>query len=212
MSLNEYLKFVETLFDNSEDISAIAIDKLKSKIDNSPDMCDDIKYLNKSRFHLICGNEFKYDLEDLYTRLVEKFKLMTTNEYGWWRLPAFFSLYKSRKMDFYVSEYKINLKLIEKCKTIKDLKKYLWFQLKCISGEEDYMLKSCVDLFVMSRTTSWLQLKQLHLKPKDILENGTIHSYAHLIYLLSECNKEIETETLLLIVNYWKQNPSDLWA
>lgn len=212
MSLEKYLQFVQTLFASNEDISGVAIDKLKSKIDNCSDMCDYIKYLSKERFDLICGNEFTYDLEDLYFRLVEKFKLMKTNEYGWWRLPAFFSLYKSRNIEFYVSKYKVNLQLIEKCKTVKDLQKYLMAQLKCNSSEEEYMLKRCVDLFVMSRLTSWSELIKFCLSPSDILKNGTIHSFSHLANLLGDFDQKIKDGTTTEIVRHWKENTSVLWA
>lgn len=213
MALSVYLNFVETLFDNSESVSDEARDKLKSKIHNCSNMTEDIKYLNKRRFDLICGNEFTYDLEDLYSRLIKKFEAMKTNKYGWWRLPAFFSLYKARKVDFFITEYKVDLQWIEKCKTIRDLQKYLVAQLRCNwPNEEEYVQRRCVDLFVTSQLTEWNQLKELSLNSIDILRNGTIHSFSHLADLLGNCQQPQPLKILLTFVKHWKQNSSALWA
>lgn len=213
MTLNEYLKFVETLFDNSNEVSSIAIDMLKSKIENCSDIREDINFLNKKRFDFICGNEFTYDLEDLYIRLVEKYKVMKTTKHGWWRLPAFFCLYKTRNLDFYVTKYKVNLKSIEKCKQIQELQKYLLVQLRCDSpGEEEYVMRRCIDLFVQFRLTAWSQLQELNLNPINILNCGTIYSYSHLAHLLGNFDQPLEKAVLNTFVKCWKQNTSVLCA
>lgn len=213
MSLNEYLKFVETLFNNSNEVSSIAIDMLKSKIQYCSNLKEDIHFLNKKRFDFICGNEFTINLENLYFVLVEEFKIMNTSKYGWWRLPAFFGLYKKRNWDFYIAKYKVNLKTIEKCKYIQDLQKYLVAQLRCESpDEEEYVRRRCIDLFVQLRLTTWSQLQELNLSPINILNCGTIYSYSHLAHLLGSFDQPIQKDVINTFVEFWKQNTTVLSA
>lgn len=213
MSLNEYLKFIETLFNNSNEVSSIVIDMLKWKIQFCSTLKEDISFLNKKRFDFICGNEFTHDLENLYFILVEEFKILSTTKYGWWRLPAFFGLYKKRNWDFYIAKYKVNPKTIEKCKHIQDLQKYLVAQLRCESrDEEEYVKRRCIDLFVKLRLKAWSQLQELNLNPINILNTGTIYSYSHLAHLLGNFDQPLQKDVINTFVEFWKQNTTVLSA
>ncbi|KAH8420782.1 hypothetical protein KR222_004713, partial [Zaprionus bogoriensis] len=214
-SVIDYLKFIETLFNESEDIGSHAIDLLTLKIENSQEMVFDIKQLNKKRFDLICGNELKYGLNHLYAKLIEKLKELPKDQHGWWRLPVFFGLFKSKShVEFYSNIYKVNFQLIDKCYNVKELQKHFIAQLNCeTSDEKEYVMRSSVDLFVKFRLTTWSQLENLNVNPLDVLACGSIHTFAHLAHLLGESDHRLRDENILkTFLKLWKEKKTVLWA
>lgn len=146
-----------------------------------------------------------FDRSDLYTDLLEQLKTIPKNERGWWRLPPLFILHKERNvLDFYNKDYDIDMQLFENYTGLGKLQE----KMECNSDEEKrFVYERSVDVFVEVNLKTWVDIEELGLDPLELLKNGTIITFLHLINLLRYHKEKLRNEEVFkTIIDLWKRD------
>ncbi|XP_034486638.1 uncharacterized protein LOC117791092 [Drosophila innubila] len=242
LTLGEYLVFIETLFNISDDY--LHMDLVKSKLQNCKIEGKNFVPLNKRCYDIFTNN---YRIEDciwvyfswIFHDIFYILKQFPTKLHGWWRFHPLLSLIRAEpsntierdlSLDFYSTYYNVNTEIFKKS-NLCEVQKHMIQQLKCQTKEEKIFVRDhCTDWFYRANLQRWSQI-QTHLKPLNLVERGTIFTFRHLAQLLGKSDTRIEDndnvlkafkdrlqkhqtceEAVMGIVNYAKKHLSDIEA
>ncbi|KAH8244642.1 hypothetical protein KR026_003595 [Drosophila bipectinata] len=197
LSLSDYLMFMESLYNTVDEYTEHH--QLIDKIENCPNLEEHIEYFSKRCAELITRRDIQYNV---YVAFLEKIRNVPMEKHGWWRLVPIFLRQQIDKpeqhFDFYRDVYKVDCMLLESGVSLDQMQSYLLDRLGCRTREEkSFVRENCVDLFVKVNVPTWDKLKELNLKPTELLDQGTDFTFAILANILAEHKKPLEDVELL---------------
>ncbi|EDW16167.1 uncharacterized protein LOC6574675 [Drosophila mojavensis] len=211
LTLGDYLIFIETLFNVSDNFYDHI--RLKGKIQHCENFGEEIPRFNKRCGEII----FKNGIMILIDELLKQLRALPSSQHGWWR---FFPIFKLNDMEpeqqqtclhYYRTQYNIDTEMFEKSANLGELQQHILQRLNCqTKDEKSFVLEHCVDCFVRANLEQWSQLKELQLHPCDLLESGTKATLAHLTQLLEFSDTRIEDEANVLstVINLSNKHPN----
>lgn len=210
LSLGDYIQFIKALCDNfCRDYK-----RFTAKISSCTNITDELVYFDKSLFMMIFRTDVNIGIE-----LHKQLSQLPRTQHGWWRLFSFFFSLKlecpnerMEILDFFHKEYNLDISLIEKMSDLNELQQYLIDKLNCVSEDEiSFVLQRSVDWFSCEKIIKWTQMKELNLKPLELLSQGTILTAQRVASLLGDVDYRLEDEIILkVLMNFLKQYPDSV--
>ncbi|XP_017131810.1 uncharacterized protein LOC108148980 [Drosophila elegans] len=194
LSLGDYLLFIESLYNTID--KYVDHHRLQIKIKNCSDLVEHIGNFNSRCCEIVSQMDYKLDV---FVAFLEKLTTVPKSQHGWWRLLPIFL---HRQLDnpeiflsFYRSVYNVDTSLLQSGVSLEELRQHLLDRLDCQTREEkSFVREHCVDLFVRLNLQTWNKLKELNLKPLELLDQGTEDTFLVLSILLSTHKQPLEVE------------------
>ncbi|KAM8712217.1 hypothetical protein ACLKA7_012696 [Drosophila subpalustris] len=210
LSLGDYIQFIKALCDSfCRDHK-----RFTAKIASCTEFTDELVYFDKSLFMMIFRTDVNIGIE-----LHKQFSKLPRTQHGWWRMFSFFFSLKlecaterMEILDFYHTEYDLDIVLVEKMTNLSDLQQYLLQKLRCETEEEiSFVLHRSVDWFTCEKLLKWTQIEEVNLKPLELLNQGTILTAQRVATLLNDVETRLKDETILkVLMNFLKQYPDSV--